>query len=153
MTHPISGTAPAGGRWLDDDALWRFGEGTDPHIYRRFGSHPRTVNGVEGVQFTAWAPEAERVSVSGDFNAWNVEAHPLEAQQQSGVWSQFVPNVGVGACYKYAIRSRHAGYEVMKADPLALRAETPPRTASIVWDLDYDWGDSSWMERRRQANP
>ena len=153
MTHPISGTAPAGGRWLDDDALWRFGEGTDPHLYRRFGAHPRTVNGVEGVQFTVWAPEAERVSVAGDFNAWNVEANRMEVQQQSGVWSQFVPNVGVGACYKYAIRSRHAGYEVMKADPLAFRAETPPRTASIVWNLDYDWGDSKWMERRRQASP
>ncbi|MDD5702470.1 MAG: 1,4-alpha-glucan branching protein GlgB, partial [Dehalococcoidales bacterium] len=90
-----------------------------------------------------------RVSVTGDFNGWENRSHPLRPREQSGIWEGFIPGIGKGALYKYHIESGYDGYQVDKADPLAFYAEPPPRTASIVWDPDYQWTDQQWMERRR----
>ncbi len=98
-----------------------------------------------------WAPNAASVSVVGDFNGWNGESHPLGTIGQSGIWEGFVPGVGRGDVYKYRIASRVAGYRVDKADPYGFRHEVPPRTGSVVWDLDYAWGDAEWMRRRSRT--
>jgi 1,4-alpha-glucan branching enzyme len=125
-----------------------FAEGTHRRLWEKLGSH--IVPG--GVVFAVWAPNAERVSVIGDFNGWNNDAHPLQERSGSGVWEGFVPNAGKGAKYKYHIVSRYHGYEVDKADPVGVHHETPPRTASIVWDLDYEWNDAEWMRTRRSRS-
>jgi 1,4-alpha-glucan branching enzyme len=88
----------------------------------------------------------------GEFNGWDNSSHPLDPKGQSGIWEGFVPGVGKGALYKYHIRSRYGGYEVDKADPFAVRAEIPPNTASVVWELDYRWDDREWMDDRGKRN-
>jgi len=136
---------------LDD--LWLFNEGRHHRLWERFGAHPAVLDDVEGTQFAVWAPNAEHVGVIGDFNEWRTPGEGLHPCGSSGVWAGFVPGVGKGARYKYHIVSRHAGYRVDKADPVGLLHETPPQTASVVWDLEYTWGDGDWMERRRAFNP
>ena len=139
---------------LTEQDLYLFNEGTHFRLYDRLGAHFGTnEDGVEGVWFAVWAPNAESVSVIGDWNDWDKQADRLAPRGSSGLWAGFVPGIGRGAHYKYHIRSRFRGYRVDKADPLAFHAETPPRTGSIVWDLDYEWGDAEWMESRgaRQA--
>ncbi len=137
--------------WLGEQDHYLLNEGTHFHLYEKLGSHVVTVNGVQGTQFAVWAPSAEQVFVSGDFNGWSKSSHPLRASS-SGIWQGFVPGVGRGAVYKYHIVSRERGYSVDKADPFAVRQEEPPRTASVVWDLDYHWGDAEWMANRRRRN-
>src|SRR5690606_20583050 len=123
-------------------------------LYQCLGAHVVAVKeNTAGTRFAVWAPNAERVSVIGDFNGWRGDAHPLAARSDhSGIWEGFVEGVGPGALYKYRIRSRHGGYSVDKADPFAFAAEAPPRTASRVWGLDYAWDDGEWMANRRRAN-
>jgi 1,4-alpha-glucan branching enzyme len=133
---------------LSDHDLYLFNEGTHIRLHERLGSHERTVDGAEGTNFAVWAPDAERVFVMGGFNGWDKESHPLYPRGSSGIWEGFVPRVRHGEAYKYHVVSRYHGYEVDKADPFAVHAETPPRTASIVWDLDYDWRDQEWMRDR-----
>jgi len=137
---------------LTEDDLYLFNEGTHLRLYQKLGAHVLRANGVQGTYFAVWAPNAEEVSVVGDFNDWDPTGHPLRPRGQSGVWEGFVPDVGKGALYKYFLRSRHHGYQVAKADPFALYAETPPKTASVVWDLAYTRGDQAWMEQRRTRN-
>jgi 1,4-alpha-glucan branching enzyme len=137
---------------LTDDDLYLFNEGTHYHLYEKLGAHPLTTGGQEGTYFAVWAPDARQVSVIGDFNGWNRTSHLLQPRGKSGIWEGFLPDVGRGAFYKYRIVSRYRGYEVDKADPLATYDETPPKTASIVWDLKYDWGDQEWMEKRHGHN-
>jgi 1,4-alpha-glucan branching enzyme len=108
--------------------------------------------GISGTYFAVWAPNAERVSVIGDFNGWNDSSHRLRPKGQSGIWEGFYPGIGKGTLYKYHIASRLNGYRVDKADPFSFFNETPPKTASIVWDLDYQWGDQEWMATRRQRS-
>src|SRR5215471_18515384 len=132
--------------------LYLFNEGTHYRLYEKLGAHPLTVGGVAGTHFAVWAPSAERVSVIGDFNGWRPSTQPLKARDSSGVWEGFIPGVGPGACYKYHVVSRYHGYRVDKADPFAFRSETPPRTGSVVWNLDYAWNDHDWMATRRQRN-
>ena len=104
-------------------------------------------------QFSVWAPNAVEVSVIGDFNEWRAGANRLrQREDSSGIWEGYVPGVKHGDCYKYRIVSRYSGYEVEKSDPFALCCEIPPRTASRVWRLDYDWGDDEWMRLRRRAS-
>ena len=141
-------TAAAGDDLISADDLYLFNEGTHRRLHQRLGAHLRTVRGRAGVTFSVWAPGAERVAVIGDWNDWDDREHQLSPLGGSGVWSGFVPGVAAGARYKYSVRSRHGGYRVSKADPLASRAEPPPGTASVVWDLAYDWQDAGWMERR-----
>jgi len=125
-----------------------FHEGTHRQLWKKFGAHP--VAG--GVAFAVWAPNAARVSVIGDFNEWNPRAHPLDERVGSGIWEGFVPGIGKGMKYKYHIESRYHGYRVDKSDPFGFRREMAPQTASIVWDLDYEWNDADWMRTRGARN-
>ncbi|HJZ94199.1 MAG TPA: 1,4-alpha-glucan branching protein GlgB [Gemmataceae bacterium] len=129
-----------------------FNEGTHYRLYEKLGAHPCTRDGVAGTQFAVWAPGADAVFVFGDFNNWDKQATPLYAQGQSGIWVGFVPGVGTGAAYKYHVHSRYSDYRVDKAAPFAFFSEVPPKTASRVWDIDYDWGDQEWMENRYERN-
>ena len=137
---------------LTDDDLFLFNEGNHFRLYDKLGSRPMTVDGGEGTYFAVWAPDAEKVFVMGDFNGWNKASHPLGARGQSGIWEGFIPGVGQGALYKYHIHSRYQGYRVDKADAMGFYFEGPPRTASIVWDLEYTWGDEDWMAIRHRHN-
>jgi len=137
---------------LSNDDLFLFNEGSHYRLYEKLGAHPLTVDGVEGTYFAVWAPNAKQVSVMGDFNGWDKSSHPLCSKGQSGVWEGFIPGMAKGAIYKYYLVSHHRGYCVKKADPFAFYNETPPKTASIVWDLNYSWGDQAWMEKRPTHN-
>jgi 1,4-alpha-glucan branching enzyme len=139
--------SPQTGLFGEQD-LHLFNEGTHTRAYRRLGSHLATLEGREGVAFAVWAPNAGDVAVIGDFNGWDARANPLRALAASGIWHGFVPGLERGALYKYRLVSRQDGYTVDKADPYAIRQETPPRTGSLVWDLAYDWSDHEWMRER-----
>ncbi|MCX7843798.1 MAG: 1,4-alpha-glucan branching protein GlgB [Candidatus Bipolaricaulota bacterium] len=132
---------------LTDEDLWLFNEGNHSGLYEVLGAHPLRWRGQAGTYFAVWAPNAEAVSVVGDFNGWTPGRHPLRPRGVSGIWEGFVPGVGPGALYKYHIVSRY-GWQGFKADPFAFYAEVPPRTASVVWDLSYAWGDAAWMGER-----
>ena len=106
--------------------------------------------GTSGTHFAVWAPNAEQVFVIGDFNGWDKNSHRLRPKGQSGIWEGFFPGIGKGTLYKYHIGSRFNGYRVDKADPFSIFNEIPPKTASIVWDLDYQWNDQQWMATRGQ---
>jgi 1,4-alpha-glucan branching enzyme len=110
------------------------------------------VDGVEGTNFAVWAPDAEKVFVMGSFNGWNNRDKELYPRGQSGIWEGFVPHVAHGDPYKYHVVSRYHGYKVDKADPFAFHAETPPHTASIVWNIDYEWHDQKWLSSRAPHN-
>ncbi|MFH1934151.1 MAG: 1,4-alpha-glucan branching protein GlgB [Pseudomonadota bacterium] len=137
---------------LTDDDLYLFNEGSHFRLYEKLGAHPMEHEGKEGTCFAVWAPDAQKVYVMGDFNGWDKESHPLRPRGKSGIWEGFIPGVGKGANYKYHIASRFHGYHVDKADPFALYSEVPPKTGSIVWNLDYVWGDGEWMENRQKHN-
>ncbi|GAB4574324.1 MAG: 1,4-alpha-glucan branching enzyme [Anaerolineae bacterium] len=135
--------------WLTDYDLYLFNEGHNFRVYLRLGAHRRTVDGISGVNFAVWAPNAYRVSVIGDFNRWDARVHPMRLRGESGVWELFIPDVEPGARYKFDIRSRVGGYHAEKTDPYGFQAEMRPRTASIVTDLDtYTWRDDAWMAAR-----
>lgn len=137
---------------LSEFDLYLIGEGTHHELYDRLGAHPRNVNGVDGVAFAVWAPNARRVSVVGDFNGWEERAHPMR-MRSNGIWELFIPGVAVGALYKYAILSWNQGFRSLKADPFAFMAETRPGTASRVWDLSgYVWNDETWQRERPRAS-
>ncbi|MCZ7623705.1 MULTISPECIES: 1,4-alpha-glucan branching protein GlgB [Candidatus Kuenenia] len=138
---------------LTDHDIYLFKEGNHFHLYEKLGSHLITFNNVKGVYFAVWAPNAEKVSVIGDFNNWNKTSHHLRAREDSsGIWEGFVPGIGEGTIYRYHIRSRYNNYRVDKRDPFAFYGETPPNSASIVRDLTYTWGDQAWMKERSGKN-
>ena len=134
---------------LSGEDLKRLATGAHSRLYTKLGAHPVGLPGVEGVYFAVWAPRASAVSVVGDFNQWQTGAHPLGRCRDSGVWETFVPAVARGTNYKFRLTTA-TGQVVEKADPFAFHAELPPRTASVVWDLDYHWGDGAWLEERRR---
>jgi 1,4-alpha-glucan branching enzyme len=134
---------------LGDEDLWLFNEGAHTTLYERLGAQ---LLATGGAHVGLWAPNAAEVSVVGDFNRWKPGVDPLEPRGRSGIWQGEVPGLSAGERYKYHLRSRVRGYSVDKADPFAFRAEEPPRTASVAWDLRYDWGDAAWMARRGAAN-
>lgn len=134
---------------ITHDDLHLFNEGTHYRLFRKLGSHVLTVDGVAGVHFAVWAPNARAVSVIGDFNGWTPGRNALRPLGDSGVWIAFFPGLGKGARYKYHVESRYGGYSSQRADPFALHAEVPPGTASIIWDLEFAWGDGAWLEARR----
>jgi 1,4-alpha-glucan branching enzyme len=142
------GRAARGSTRLTPDDLHRVNEGSHTRLYEKMGAHPVATGETAGTHFAVFAPEAEGVSVIGDFNRWDPGSHPLAPRESSGAWEGFVPNVGAGTLYKYHVRSRHGGYRVDKTDPFAFFREVPPRSGSIVWDLSYEWGDSEWMAAR-----
>ncbi|HTF91682.1 MAG TPA: 1,4-alpha-glucan branching protein GlgB [Verrucomicrobiae bacterium] len=137
---------------LTDEDIARFNQGLHSRLYLKFGAHRAVRDGAPGVYFAVWAPEAEGVSVVGSFNSWNKDKHPLGRRGNSGVWEGFIPGVENGALYKFFIRSRFAGYRVTKADPFAVFNEIAPKSASIVWDLQYSWEDQAWMSERKARN-
>jgi 1,4-alpha-glucan branching enzyme len=137
---------------LGNDDLFLFNEGSHHRLYEKLGAHTLTFDGTEGTYFALWAPNAKQVSVIGDFNGWDKSGHFLSPKAQSGIWEGFVPGVAKGSIYKYYVVSHHRGYRVEKTDPFGFYSETAPKTASIVWDLNYDWRDHAWMEKRRAHN-
>jgi 1,4-alpha-glucan branching enzyme len=137
---------------LTDNDLYLFNEGSHFRLSSKLGAHVINNEGTSGTYFAVWAPNAEQVSVIGDFNGWNKSSHRLGPKEQSGIWEGFFPDIGKGTLYKYHIVSRLNGYRVDKADPFSIFNEIPPKTASIVWDLDYHWGDQEWMATRRQRS-
>ena len=116
------------------------------------GAHVVESDGIKGTLFSVWAPNARKVSVTGGFNGWNRQSHPLQPRGSSGIWEGFIPGVGKGTFYKFHIESTQRGHETEKADPVGLFAEQPPRTASVVWDLDYTWNDAAFLEKRAAVN-
>jgi 1,4-alpha-glucan branching enzyme len=137
---------------LSAQDLYLFNEGRHYRIYNKLGAHLASAGDESGVVFSVWAPNAREVSVIGSFNDWNPGAHPLHPRENSGIWEGLIPGVTKGSLYKFQIRSHHQGYVAEKADPFGFRHEKPPRTASVVWDLDYDWSDREWIERRKNRN-
>jgi len=134
---------------LTDFDLHLIAEGSHYRSYEKLGAHMRTIGDKPGVSFAVWAPNAKRVSVIGDLNNWNPDAAPMRLHPEAGVWESFVPDLGIGALYKYFIESNHDNYRVEKADPYGFAAEIRPQTASKVWDLDrYQWNDQRWMSDR-----
>ena len=137
---------------LTADDLHYFNEGTHAHLHQKMGAHIQDNPKQPGTSFAVWAPDARSVSVIGDFNRWDTSANPLSPREQSGIWEGFVPAVGRGAVYKYRVRSRVRNYQADKADPFAFFAEVPPKTASVIWDLAYEWHDQDWMTGRAKPN-
>ncbi len=138
---------------MTEHDVYLFREGSHSRLYEKLGTHIGQVNGIAGTHFAVWAPNAERVSVIGDFNEWAPDAHPLEARNDgSGIWENFISGVAHGALYKYRISSRYNDYRVDKGDPFAFCWEAPPRTAAKVWELHHPWSDAQWMQNRRGAN-
>ncbi|HUZ01171.1 MAG TPA: 1,4-alpha-glucan branching protein GlgB [Thermomicrobiaceae bacterium] len=132
--------------------LYLFNEGSHFRLYEKLGAHPHTEDGTEGTLFAVWAPNAERVSVIGDFNDWDPKRHLLGVKGDSGIWEGFIPELAAGTLYKYHVVSRRRDYQADKADPFAVFTEIPPKTASIVWPLDYTWCDGEWMDARGRHN-
>jgi 1,4-alpha-glucan branching enzyme len=133
--------------------VYLLAEGTHVRAYERLGAHPMTLDGVAGVGFAVWAPNARRVSVVGTFNDWDGRRHLMRFRHESGVWEMFVPGVTPGALYKYEIKARNGALLPLKADPVAFYAERPPATASIVYDFGrYSWQDDAWLRSRGGAN-
>ncbi len=136
---------------LTDYDLYLLGEGRHWTSYSKLGAQLRTIDGIEGVNFGVWAPNATGVSVIGDFNEWNARRHPMRKHIPSGIWELFVPGLAAGAIYKYQVG--HHGQVFEKADPYGFAAEVPPRTASKVADLNrYRWNDQEWMTTRQRHN-
>jgi 1,4-alpha-glucan branching enzyme len=141
------------GSFFGEQDLHLFNEGTHYRAYRKLGAHWITLDGREGVSFAVWAPNAESVSVMGEFNGWDKARHPLERVAGSGIWQAFVPGLAPGAVYKYHVRSSYGGHAVDKADPYGFRHEVAPRTGSVVADLAYAWNDAAWMRERPRRAP
>lgn len=134
---------------LGDIDMHLFAEGQHWNIYQHLGAHPRTVDGIEGVLFATWAPNAERISVVGDFNDWDGRHHPLRVRGGSGLWEVFIPGIKAGALYKFEIRNRATGAVFLKSDPYGQAFELRPLTGSIVKaPSDYEWQDGDWMNKR-----
>ncbi|MFH0945879.1 MAG: 1,4-alpha-glucan branching protein GlgB [Planctomycetota bacterium] len=133
---------------LSDEDLYLFHEGSHFRMFERLGAHKIRVGDVEGVIFGVYAPSARTVSVIGDFNHWDPNADPMTRRGTGGAFERFIPGVNEGAAYKYHIVSNFGGYTVDKADPYSFYQELPPRTASRVFDLFFEWHDSDWMRNR-----
>ncbi|MEO0259109.1 MAG: 1,4-alpha-glucan branching protein GlgB [candidate division WOR-3 bacterium] len=137
---------------FSDLDTYLFKEGNHFNVYEKLGAHLIEHKGIRGTYFAVWAPNADKVYVMGDFNGWGRESHPLSVRWDgSGIWEGFIPGVEKGAKYKYYIISRY-GYRLEKGDPFAFFWETPPNTASVVWDLNYDWNDNEWLKNRHKFN-
>jgi 1,4-alpha-glucan branching enzyme len=128
-------------------------EGRHRRLYEKLGAHPRSFDGIAGVQFAVWAPNARRVSIVGAFNRWDGRSHPMRKRVEIGIWEIFIPGIEAGAIYKFEILGADGRVLPLKADPFAFQSEHPPRTGSVVHGLrDVVWRDQSWMESRRDAN-
>lgn len=138
---------------ITDHDLYLFGEGKLRRAYQSLGAHPVKHEGVDGVNFAVWAPNAERVSVIGDFNRWDGRIHPMRSRGSSGVWEIFIPELPAGSLYKFEIRNRHSGNALVKSDPYGFSFEMRPGTAArVVGDAQHAWGDKAWMQQRGTAD-
>ncbi len=138
---------------LSEYDLHLFGEGKHWHAYHVLGARPLEVDGVEGVVFATWAPNAERISVVGDFNNWDGRCHPMRVRGSTGIWELFIPELSADTLYKFEIRSRIGGQILLKTDPYGRHFELRPGTASIVTaDSEYQWNDEAWMEHRQKSD-
>ena len=136
---------------IDPIDISLFNEGKHYSIYEKMGAHPMTVDGVEGVLFAVWAPNADRVSVVGNFNNWDGRRHPMRKLDYSGIYELFIPGKLVGEIYKYEIKAK-SGQVFMKSDPYAFSSEVRPANASRIVDISYKWKDAAWMEKREDKN-
>jgi 1,4-alpha-glucan branching enzyme len=151
MLQVTTPPAAAGPTLLSDLDLYLFNEGTHVRIYEKLGAHLAVREGLEGVEFAVWAPNADEVSVIGDFNAWDPARTPLLQRGSSGIWEGFVPGLRQGGHYKYSIKPKFSSKRIDKADPYAFAAELRPSTASIVWNhATYRWQDQDWVDRRAE---
>lgn len=138
---------------LGESDLYLFGKGDERRIHEKLGAQLRVIDGVPGVSFAVWAPNAQRVSVVGEFNHWDGRRHMMRSLGTSGVWEIFVPGAAVGAHYKFEIRDVH-GNVSLKTDPYGFFFEVAPKNAAIVWDnRHFNWSDEAWMSARRQQDP
>jgi 1,4-alpha-glucan branching enzyme len=137
---------------LTEQDLYLFNEGRHYRAYEKLGSHLSSMGDKQGARFGVWAPNAQEVSVIGSFNGWDPHSHALRARGSSGIWEGFIPEVTKGSAYKFHVVSQHHGHVVDKADPFGVWHEKPPRTASVVWDLEYQWADQEWMQNRQGRN-
>ena len=137
---------------LTDDDVYLFNEGSHFRLYEKLGAHTLSIDNEQGTYCAVWAPNADRVSLVGDFNGWDSTRHPLRPRGQTGIWEGFVPRLAKGALYKFHLATPYLGYTVDKADPFAFYAQVSPQTASVIWDLSYTWGDRKWMDARRERN-
>ncbi len=137
---------------LSEDDIYLFREGTHSRLYEKLGAHRMEHEGQQGYYFAVWAPAARFVSVVGSFNDWNPRANVMLPHGTSGIWETFIPGLESGHVYKFHIQSNIKGYKVDKADPFAIRCEEPPRTASVLHDLEFAWSDEEWMRTRAQRN-
>jgi 1,4-alpha-glucan branching enzyme len=136
------------GPLITDSDLYLHTEGTLHQAWRTLGAHLCQVGATPGTRFAVWAPNAEAVSVAGDFNEWDTRRHPMR-RRNGGVWELFIPGIGESTAYKYDVRSRFNGFQQLKADPYGFSCEMPPKSASLVWSLDkYEWHDAAWLEKR-----
>ena len=137
---------------LSDYEIYLHGEGTNYESYRTLGAHVVESDGTPGVRFAVWAPNADVVSLVGDFNEWDSRRNPMRLRN-GGIWEIFMPGLGPGANYKYSVRARATGYQQMKADPYGFEWEVPPKSASIVHgNSTYEWEDAAWMEARAKKD-
>ncbi len=148
----IADTGGKGFTFTSDDA-YLFKEGTHYKLYEKLGSTLVKEKGVDGGSFRVWAPNADSVSVIGDFNGWNFTANPLDVRHDSsGIWEGFIPGLKQGSTYKYHIAAKSHARAVDKCDPFARRAEEPPKSASVLWKTEYDWNDGEWMKSRAKKH-
>ena len=158
MTRTKKTTAPAktkeiGLGFITELDRYLFGQGTHYKIFEKLGAHPKTYKGKAGMYFAVWAPHAKAVGVVGDFNGWDLDAAPMSPLADSGIYEAFIPGVGLGELYKFAITTQE-GMILFKADPYAVHAEFRPGTASITEDINgFKWDDAAWMETRKKADP
>lgn len=138
---------------LTDFDLHLIGEGTHYKSYEKLGAHIKEINGIKGVYFAVWAPNAEIVSVIGDFNRWNKKSHPMRLRGSSGIWELFIPGIDEGEIYKFWVKSKLGHYAEEKADPYGFYFEVRPKSASIVHDINkYKWTDQKWISERQKKN-
>lgn len=137
-------------RFITEFDQYLFGQGTHYDLYNKLGAHPMTVDGEEGVYFAVWAPNAEAVSLVGNFNEWDENATPMERLEPLGIYEIFLPEMKIGDIYKYCVTTK-AGYTILKADPYGFQAELRPNNASVIADIsDFKWQDSRWMKKREK---
>lgn len=137
---------------LGESDLYLFGKGDERRIYEKLGAQLRVIDGVPGTSFAVWAPNAQRISVVGNFNDWDGRRHMMRSLGPSGVWEIFIPGVGEGTIYKFEVRDIH-GHIVLKTDPYGFFFENPPKNAAIVWDMKkFKWTDGDWMEKRKHRD-
>lgn len=141
------------GSTLTDYDLYLLREGKHLYSYEKLGAHLLEVNGVTGVNFAVWAPNALRVSVTGDFNGWDARVHPMRQVEDSGFWELFIPGLSQGEVYRYHIKSRFNNFQIEKSDPYGFYSEVRPNNASVVADITgYEWNDAAWLEARAQQD-